>query len=204
MRPSTFMELAMAKNVDLDAIDFYNINVESAFHFFTINARLVTDLATLQRVVYEIIEDYEKQNTRYLELRTNFKAFGDRTKLDYLNAILEVFENAEANMPNIKVRLLASLSRNGTLQDAQETLDVVREKNSPYVVGIEISGDPRTGDFFTFSELMQTFKEESGLKVALHCAEAAEQMNESQAMIDFNPDRLGHCVYLVSDSTFII
>ena len=50
---------------------------------------------------------------------------------------------------------------------------------------------------------MQTFKEETGLKVALHCAEAAEQMNESQAMIDFNPDRLGHCVYLVSDYTTI-
>ena len=194
----------MAKNIDLDAIDFYNITVESAFHFFTINARLVTDLATLQRVVYEIIEDYEKQNTRYLELRTNFKAFGDKTKLDYLNAILEVFENAEQNMPNIKVRLLASLSRNGTLQDAQETLEVVRENmNSPYIVGIEISGDPRSGDFGIFNELMQNFKAETGLKVALHCAEAAEQAHESQAMIDFNPDRLGHCVYLVSTSTRI-
>ena len=71
-------------------------------------------------------------------------------------------------------------------------------------MGIEISGDPRGGDFNTFSELMQTFKEESGLKVALHCAEAEEQMNESQAMIDFNPDRLGHCVYLVRTSTSII
>ena len=110
----------------------------------------MTDLPTLQRVVYEIIEDYEKQNTRYLELRTNFKAFGDKTKLDYLNALLEVFENAEENMPAIKVRLLASISRNGTLQDAEETLNVVREKNSPYIVGFEISGDPRSGDFFTF------------------------------------------------------
>ena len=109
MRPSTFMELALAKNVDLDAVDFYNINIQSAFEFFRINAQLVTDLATLQRVVYEIIEDYEKQNTRYLELRTSFKAFGDKTKLDYLDAILEVFENAEQNMPNIKVRLLASI-----------------------------------------------------------------------------------------------
>ena len=29
-------------------------------------------------------------------------------------------------------------------------------------------------------------------------------MNESQAMIDFNPDRLGHCVYLVSTFNVII
>ena len=54
-------------------------------------------------------------------------------------------------MPTIKVRVIASLSRNGTLQDAEETLEVVRQKmDSPYVVGIEISGDPRSGDFFTF------------------------------------------------------
>ena len=46
--------------------------------------------------------------------------------------------------------------------------------NSPYIVGIEISGDPRSGDFGIFNELMQNFKAETGLKVALHCAEAAE------------------------------
>ena len=60
MRPNTFMELCLAKDIDLDAVDFYNVNIESAFEFFRINALMVTDLETLQRVTYEIIEDYEK------------------------------------------------------------------------------------------------------------------------------------------------
>lgn len=60
MRPQTFMELAIAKGADLDAVDFYNVNINSAFEFFKINAQLVNDLATLQRVTYEIIEDYHK------------------------------------------------------------------------------------------------------------------------------------------------
>ena len=54
------MELALAKEIDLDAIDFYNVNIGTAFEFFRIMAQMVTDLQTLERVTYEIIEDYEK------------------------------------------------------------------------------------------------------------------------------------------------
>ena len=60
MRPNTFMEFALAKEIDLDAIDFYNVTINSAFEFFRIMAQMVTDLPTLERVTYEIIEDYEK------------------------------------------------------------------------------------------------------------------------------------------------
>ncbi len=36
---------------------------------------LIQDLATLQRVVYEMIEDFSKQNCKYLEMRSGPKAF---------------------------------------------------------------------------------------------------------------------------------
>jgi len=49
------MELVLAKGVDLDAVDFYNVNISSAFEFFRINSLLVNDLDMLQRVTYEII-----------------------------------------------------------------------------------------------------------------------------------------------------
>ena len=117
-RPSTFLELCMAKNVDLDAVDFYNVKINTAFEFFRIGAQLVTDLATLQRITYEIVEDYEKQNTRYLELRSSPKKYGDKNKSDCLRALIEVFEQAELDMPSIKVRLLVSVNRTGSLEDA--------------------------------------------------------------------------------------
>jgi len=49
------MELVLAKGVDTDAVDFYHVNINTAFEFFKINSKLVTDLDTLQRVTYEII-----------------------------------------------------------------------------------------------------------------------------------------------------
>ena len=198
MRPNTFMELAIAKGADLDKIDFYKVDINTAFEFFRINAQLVTDLKTLQRVTYEIIEDYEKQNTRYLELRSSPKAYGDKTKADCIRALLEVFESAETDFPNIKVRLLVSINRTSSLESAQETLALVKEIESRFIVGVELSGDPRDGSFATFEADLRSFREETGMKVSLHCAETEEQKAESQSMIDFAPDRLGHCCYLVS------
>jgi len=37
-RPQTFMELAMAKGVDLDKIDFYKVDIAMAFEFFKIGS----------------------------------------------------------------------------------------------------------------------------------------------------------------------
>jgi adenosine deaminase len=59
-RPQTFLELAMEKEIDLDKIDFYNVNIETAFNFFIVGSQLVQDLVTLRRIVRELIEDYGK------------------------------------------------------------------------------------------------------------------------------------------------
>ena len=77
-------------------------------------------------------------------------------------------------MPNIKVRLIVSINRQGTLESCQETLAIVKELADPLIVGIELSGDPRQGEFATFDAELQSFRRETGLKVSLHCAEVEE------------------------------
>jgi adenosine deaminase len=49
------MELAMKKGVDIDHIDFYNVNVPMAFEIFKAVSLVVTDLEILERIVREII-----------------------------------------------------------------------------------------------------------------------------------------------------
>ena len=111
-RPSTFMELVMAKGTDLDKVDFYKVDIEGAFEFFKIASQLVTDIPTLKRVVYEIIEDFAKQNTLYLELRSTPKPLirSKSSAKDYIEAICEVMERAEDEF-DIKVRYLVSINR---------------------------------------------------------------------------------------------
>ena len=70
----------------------------------------MTDLKTLKRVLAEIIEDYAKQNTRYLELRSTPKAFKDSSREEYIRAVVETMEQAEVS-DKIKVRYLVSINR---------------------------------------------------------------------------------------------
>jgi hypothetical protein len=51
---------------------------------------------------------------------------------------------------------------------------LLKEVKSPYICGIELSGDPRTGSFNDYSELLKKSKTELGLKFSLHCAEIEE------------------------------
>ena len=51
--------------------------------------------------------------------------------------------------------------------------------NSPYVVGVELSGNPKTGNFNDFKPLFDEIRDELKLKISLHCAETEDQVAES-------------------------
>ena len=116
-RPQTFLELVEAKGADLDKVDFYKVTTEVSFEFFKVGSKLVTDIATLQRVVYEIIEDYSKQNCKYLELRSTPKAFAGSSIKSYAEAVIEAIKEAEQDF-EIKVRYLVSINRNAGVETA--------------------------------------------------------------------------------------
>lgn len=103
---------------------------------------------------------------------------------------------------NTKVCFLVSVNRAQPAETATEAVELLikyRDKaiaanEDPVVVGLELSGDPRVGSFSTFRPEFER-AQSLGFKVSLHCAETKEQ-TDSQEMIDFKPDRLGHCCYL--------
>ena len=55
----------------------------------------------------------------------------------------------------------------------------MRVVNSPYVVGVELSGNPKTGNFNDFKPLFDEIREKENLKISLHCAETEDQVAES-------------------------
>jgi len=71
----------------------------------------------------------------------------------------------------------------------------VKDMKSPYICGVELSGDPRTGQFMDYEPLLQEIRS-AGFKVSLHCAEIEDQVAEADQMISFKPERLGHCCFL--------
>ena len=159
----------------MDAIDLYKVDIQTAFEFFKLGSQILNDLPTLARVVHEMIEDYDKQNTCYLELRSTPKCFGDKTKVDYVNTILGVIAKADEQIPQIKVRYVLSINRGGPVEQAQDILSLLDEIKSPYIVGVELSGDPRVGNWEDFKDILEKARTQYGMKISLHCAEVTEQ-----------------------------
>jgi adenosine deaminase len=60
LRAETFLELAEERRVNVDHIDFYNVDVAGAFEIFKAVAQIITDLDSLERIIREIIVDYAK------------------------------------------------------------------------------------------------------------------------------------------------
>ena len=141
----------------------------------------------------------------YLELRSTPKVFSDSiTKEvvssmdDYIQLVLKAIREGEEEFDGkIRVRYLASINRFGPVVQGDQIVDLaLKYKDDHHLVGVELSGDPRAGDFEAFKPALTRAKE-GGLKVSLHCAEVPEQAKETLAMIEFKPDRLGHCIYMV-------
>ena len=70
------------------------------------------------------------------------------------------------------------------------------------MVGVELGGDPKHHEWVHFEPVFQSARE-SGLKIALHCGELAGVPDEVRGMIDFKPERLGHCIMLPHDDGLI-
>lgn len=66
----------------------------------------------------------------------------------------------------------------------------------PYVVGLDLSGDPTRGDAAALLPALARAREPGagGLRVSVHCGEVMNAI-ETEAVLDWRPDRLGHmCV----------
>lgn len=89
-----------------------------------------------------------------------------------------MIETAERDFPNIKVRYLISINRQAGTAAAREALELAI-LHRKYLAGLELSGDPRVGNFHDYIEVLEAARSEHGLKVSLHCAECEEQIPES-------------------------
>lgn len=78
---------------------------------------------------------------------------------------------SKSKCPQILVKLLISINRKQGYESAEENINLAiqfMEKYPGYVVGIDLSGNPTTGD--SFLELLETSRK-VGLKIIAHCAE---------------------------------
>ena len=159
------------------------------FQIFALVHRVIKDGKRLKRIVQETLEDFESNNCVYLELRTTPKPLEDLSKTEYIQVIEEVIRGYSGKM---RTRLLVSINRAQSLEEAWENLRIAQ--TSELCVGLDFSGNPSVNKFKDF---LPVFLEARalGIQITVHTAEI-EDYEDTDDILEFGPDRLGHCNFL--------
>jgi adenosine deaminase len=128
----------------------------------------------------------------------------------------EVIQKKDLPRLPLTCRLIISIDRSQSIQEATENIELAislkqhqqqqddDDDDSSYIVGVDFGGNPMKQDFGMFQYLFQRARD-AGLKVTIHCAEIecnipnSKEYKETQTILQFRPDRIGHAVLLPPD-----
>lgn len=144
--------------------------------------------ADKRQVAVEFIEDCAAANVAYLELRTSGS---DEEKFA---SVLAAFAEARHRGLPVVTRMLCSVQRSWSFAQAERSVRLAVEHAGRGVVGVDLAGDPASGDFRRLAPLFQ-YAQREGLRFTCHFAESRGEADLA-AILDARPDRLGHCCYL--------
>jgi adenosine deaminase len=155
----------------------------------------------------------ESEETYKVEVDENLDAALAYYVENVIAAIVK-FENGQGYRDisrYLVTRLILSINRTGSIESAANIIKLAKicsnifmevpstlghkscKAFSKIVVGIEISGDPTRGNLEPILSLLHSARND-GLKISIHGGEV-ENFSETNCILDFAPDRLGHmCV----------
>ncbi|KAJ5167040.1 uncharacterized protein N7482_005821 [Penicillium canariense] len=176
----------------------------SFFHVFSrLIYQLCDDLDSLAYATNSVLEDFLTDGVRYLELRTIPRASpsSNITREAYLTTVLDTIAQFRSRSTQMSVYLILALDRGKTTPaEALEIINLAIANKPRGVVGVDLCGNPTQGDVTIYRDAFARAKAH-GLGVTLHFAETPTSgaPSELDALLSFQPDRLGHVIHVPND-----
>ncbi|KAI0123809.1 hypothetical protein BJ170DRAFT_640485 [Xylariales sp. AK1849] len=160
---------------------------------------LVNDRDSLEYSTKSVVKDFAEDGVVYLELRTTPRSMSSAglDKAGYVGAVLDAMAAGQRENPGINTRLILSIDRRNTLEEACEAVTLAKQFQAQGVVAIDLCGDPAKGDVSIFTPAIEEAKA-AGLKMTIHFAEAESSASEAElrTIMAWEPDRLGHVIHV--------
>ncbi|KAG1873194.1 Metallo-dependent hydrolase [Suillus subluteus] len=177
-----------------EIFDFFSLMPAIYALTSTLEAVVTVTRAVLQSFLNPTGDGTESPQCAYLELRTTPRTTTHMTRERYLTAVLDEIET----YPATQAALIVSIDRRMSDFDVEECISLAIEMKNRgrRVVGIDVCGDPRSGDMRSFTRHLLRAKD-AGLGLTVHIAESTQNTTEdSLALLSCRPDRLGHATFL--------
>lgn len=140
-------------------------------------------------IAEQVALDLRSQNIRYVEMflsPPDFKSQGLKTQ-----PLIEAVRKGLSMVEDIEVSLVPDLVRDYGPEQAETTLMEVNEMRDMGVVGVGLGGSEQLHPPGLFSKVFMLAKE-LGLHTTIHAGEAAGPESIWVALLDCQPDRIGH------------
>ena len=183
---------------------------------------LVNDRESIAYATRSVVEDFQHDGVRYLELRTTPRNIPNAgiSRAEYVQIVLEALtRNHKAQLASgangadlIEVHLILCIDRTMSASEADEIVSIAAKHASapsplpkaplelPRVLAIDLCGNPTKGDVSIFTPSFLRAKT-LGLNTTVHFAEvpASSTSAELTTLLSWSPDRLGHAINIPAD-----
>ncbi|KAF4981945.1 hypothetical protein FZEAL_2339 [Fusarium zealandicum] len=178
----------------------HDYNLETFFPLFTSYIyNLLTDEESIRHTTKSVLADFLNDGVCYVELRTTPRATPVLSAEQYIAILLSAISSFEAQHPQLHTRLILSIDRRHTPEQASSTLALALKHHNEGVVGLDLCGDPTArpdGDIGVFTPVFEEARKQ-GLAATVHFAEAeaSGSKKELETLLSWEPGRLGHVIW---------
>ncbi|GKU16101.1 unnamed protein product [Fusarium langsethiae] len=178
----------------------HDYNLQTFFPLFSSYIyNLITDEESVRYTTKSVLTDFLNDGVCYLELRTTPRSTPQLSAEQYIATLVDTISLFESENTQLHTRLILSIDRRHTPQQAASTLELALKYRNQGVVGLDLCGDPTArpnGDIGAFTPVFREAKSE-GLGITVHFAEAeaSGSKKELSTLLSWEPGRLGHVIW---------
>lgn len=207
VRPSTIIELANMKNIDIPSKNIDEIknmmvapkdckSLDEYLKRFELPGLIMQDEDSLERIAFELMEDASKENIVYIEIR--FAPLlhinkGLNTK-QVIESVLKGIKRAES-IYDIKGNLILSCMRTMSVESSYDVIEAGKEYLNNGVVAVDLCSSENE-QFCEKFEKSISLARSYGYRVTIHAGETGIGENVYDAITLLKAERIGHGVFI--------
>ncbi|MGL4739200.1 MAG: adenosine deaminase [Sarcina sp.] len=210
LRTRTVIELAKKENVKLDSFDYDKVedmlvvpelcaSLDEYLKRFDLPGLLMQSKENLKRITYELIEDANRENVKYIEIRFAplFHLAGGLIVSEVIEAVLDGMKDGEKDF-GVKSGLIICVMRHHDLESGYKLIEDCKEFVGKGVVAVDLAGCELEGFVPKYEDMFKKARG-YGFRVTIHAGETGFSQNVIDAVQILGAERIGHAVAIQND-----